>query len=249
MATSVQNTIDYAQPFIQYSPLAVGTGNQPALGIANEIQYTFFNAPFVWAFNRAENTTPTTRLVLIPGVQDYTVPLTDFNFLETATTVDPDTGETFNISDVYNTKNLSTGDASPNKRARPNSVSVRLLQFGTSVTLRFLGIPDKAYNVTLTYQKSIAALSTLTGPTGTWSIPDQYQDIYNYLFLAEAMAIVDDARSVSYRQRGIMSLIATSEGLSDMQKNAFLEQYWMRQGRSDLVGTLRAQQAQAARGV
>ncbi len=250
MATTVQNTIDFAQTFTQYSPLAVGTGNQPALGIANEIQYMVFNAPFTWGFNRAENGPLTNNvLTLTPGIQDYVVPVTDFSFIETATTKDPDTGETFSIMDVYNTKNLSTGDASTNKRGRPNSVSVRMVQFGTNITLRFLGVPDKAYSVIFTYQKLVAPLTTLTGATGTWTIPDQYQDIYNHLFVGESMAVVDDARATQYRQRGVAALLAKSEGLSDMQKNQFLEQYWMRQGRTDIVGTLRAQQAQQARGV
>lgn len=250
MSTTVQNTIDLAQTYIQYAPLDKGVGGQPAVGIANDIQYTFFNAPFTWGFNRAENG-PTTNntLTLQPGAQDYTVAVPDFSFMETATTTDPDTGETFSISDVYNTKNLSTGDASLNKRGRPNSVSVRMITFGTSIVLRFLGVPDKAYKVTFTYQKLVAPLAALTGATGTWTIPDQYQDIYNSLFIGEAMSIVDDARSTQYRQRGVTALLAKSEGLSDMQKNQFLEQYWMRQGRTDIVGTLRAQQAQQARGV
>lgn len=250
MTTTVQNTIDFSQPFIQYSPLAVGVGNQPALGIANDIQYMFFNAPFTWGFNRAENGPATSNtLTLQPGKQDYTVAVTDFSFIETATTTDPDTGETFSISDVYNTKNLSTGDTSTNKRGRPNSVSVRMITFGTSVTLRFLGVPDKAYGVTFTYQKLVAPLTALTGAGSTWTIPDQYQDIYNNLFLAEAMASVDDARSTQYRQRGVTALLAKSEGLSDMQKNAFLEQYWARYGRFETSGSLKTQQGVQARGV
>jgi len=250
MATTVQDTINFSQPFIQYSPLAVGVANQPALGIANEIQYTVFNAPFTWAFNRAEIGPLTNNsLILQPGVQDYVVAVTDFSFMETATTTDPDTGETFNIDDVYNTKNLSRGDASLNKRGRPNSISTRIINFGTSITVRFLGVPDKAYIVSFTYQKLIAPLTSLTGATGTWTIPDQYQDIYNNLFLAEAMVSVDDAKSTQYRQRGITALLAKAEGLNDMQKNAFLEQYWARYGRFETSGSLKTQQGVQARAV
>ena len=62
------------------------------------------------------------------------------------------------------------------------------------------------------------------------------------------MAVVDDARAVQYRQRGIAALLAKAEGLSEMDKNMFLEQYWMRD-RQMQAGALRTQQAQQARGV
>lgn len=246
---TIQNSIDYAQTQIQYSPLSVGTANEPAITIANEIQNLFFGPPFTWGFNRAENGPPNTSLTLTPGIQDYSVPVTDFAFMETATTADPDTGETFSINDVYNTKNLSTGDVSTNKRGRPNSVSIRMIQFGTSVTLRFLGVPDKAYKVTFTYQKLVAPMSTLTGTNGTWTIPAHYSDIYNSLFLAEALATVDDAKATQYRQRGVAALLAKAEGLNEMQVNTFLQQYWSRQGRPEMAGPLRTQQSAQARGV
>jgi hypothetical protein len=249
---TIQNSIDFASTQIQYSPLSVGTANEPAITIANEIQNLFFGPPFTWGFNRAENgPANNTTLTLQPGVQDYLVPVTDFSFMETATTTDPVTGETFSISDVYNTKNLSTGDTSPNisKRGRPNSVSVRMLQFGTSITLRFLGVPDKAYGVTFTYQKLVAPMSALTGAAGTWTIPAHYSDIYTALFLAEAFATVDDARAMQYRQRGIAALLAKAEGLNEMQINSFLQQYWSRQGRPEVAGPLRTQQATQGRGV
>lgn len=247
---TIQNSIDYAQTQIQYSPLSVGAANEPAITIANEIQNLFFGPPFTWGFNRAENGPATNNtLTLTPGVQDYLVPVTDFSFMETATTKDPDTGETFSIPDVYNTKNLSTGDASTNKRGRPNSVSIRMITFGTSVTLRFLGIPDKAYGITFTYQKLVAPMSALIGANGTWTIPAHYSDIYNALFLAESFATVDDARAMQYRQRGIAALLAKAEGLNEMQVNAFLQQYWSRQGRPEMAGPLKVQQSTQGRGV
>jgi hypothetical protein len=250
MAQTIQNSIDYAQTQIQYSPLNVGAANEPAITIANEIQNLFFGPPFTWGFNRAENGPATNNvLTLSPGTQDYIVPVTDFSFMETATTTDPATGETFTISDVYNTKNLSTGDVSVNKRGRPNSVSVRMVQFGTNITLRFLGVPDKAYGVTFTYQKLVAPMSALTGASGTWTIPAHYSDIYTSLFLAEAFVTVDDARAIQYRQRGIAALLAKAEGLNEMQVNAFLQQYWNRQGRPEMAGPLRTQQATQGRGV
>lgn len=244
MATTVQNTIDFCQTFIQYSPLSVGVGLQPALGIANEIQYMIFNAPFTWGFNRAEDSSVST----VAGTQDYPAAVTNFSYLEEVTLTDP-TGTVFAVNDVYNTKALGVSDTSVNKRARPNAACILSVTYGTNFKLRFLAVPDKVYTVNMTYQKLVSPLTALTGNAGTWSIPDQYQDIYNNLFLGEAMATVEDARANTYRQRGVTALLAKAEGLNEMQKNAFLEQFWARQGRNEAIGPLRAQQSVQAHGV
>lgn len=244
MATNVQSTIDFSQPFIQYSPMAVGVGNQPALGIANEIQYMVGSAPFTWGWNRKEDASLTT----VAGTQDYSVNLTDFSFLEDVTLTKVSDGSVFKVQEIYNTAVLSIADASPNKRGRPNAACILSVTYGTSIKLRFMGVPDVPYLVTLTYQKLIAPLTALTGASGTWTIPDQYQDIYNNLFLGEAMATVEDARANIYRQRGVTALLAKAEGLTEMQKNLFLEQFWARNNQQQ-AGTLRTQQAQQARGV
>jgi len=60
-------------------------------------------------------------------------------------------------------------------------------------------------------------------------IPNQYSDVYNNLFLAEALAVVDDARAQLYRQRGVAALMAKASGLTEMQKNIFAQQ-WLARG-------------------
>jgi hypothetical protein len=240
VATTIQQTVDFALTFIEYSPLTAGTGFQPALGIANEVQNTVLNAPFTWGWNRAEDSTLST----VAGTQDYTVNLTDFSFLEKVSLTDP-SGAVFQMDDVYNTASLSKADATANKRGRPNAVCVLSVIYGTSVKLRLMGVPDVVYNVTLTYQKLPTPFTSLAN---NWLIPDQYIDITNNLFLAESMTLVDDARAVQYRQRGIAALLSKAEGLDEMQKNAFLEQYWMRD-RQGQAGGLRTGQSQQARGI
>jgi hypothetical protein len=56
-------------------------------------------------------------------------------------------------------------------------------------------------------------------------IPDQYSDIYNNLFLSEALAMVDDPRAQTYRQRGVAAFLSKASGLTEMQKNAFAQQW------------------------
>ncbi len=185
-------------------------------------------------------------------------------------------------------------------------------------TLRFLGVPDKIYHVTLVYQKlapqfgpffitsadnasagntayhgsfdplsfpvgataiitgfvtnavnngSFAVVSctnsvlTLANTAGvaeaisayannfSWDpIPNQYSDVYNNLFLAEAMAGVDDARAQLYRQRGVAALLAKATGLTEMQKNAFIQQ-WLQRGVERASEGGQIQQGSAGRGM
>lgn len=243
MSRTIQDSINACQPFIEYGPLASGSGYEPAITIANTIQAMVTEPPFTWGWNRKEDSTLST----VAGTQDYTGAITDFGFLEKITLVDP-TGVPFDVADVYNNAALGIGDATVARQARPNSACVLYLTYGASLRLRFLAVPDKIYVATLTYQKLVVPMTTLTGSTGTWTIPDQYLDIYNTLFLGEALAAYDDARSQVYRQRGVTALLAKSEGLTELQKNLFTEQFWARAGQQQQIALVR-QQAQQSRGV
>ena len=390
MAYTIQNSIDFSRTFIQYQPLSVGAGGEPALSIANEIQNTILNAPFTWPWNRSENYSPVTVI----GTQDYIVALTDFGFLEKVTFADS-SGVIFEAKDVYNNKVLAMADANKNRLSRPNAACIAAVTYGTNLKLRLMPIPDKVYTVGLIYQKlvnpfgpypvtSAAAASpaslvlsqvTVTGattvytgaitggginnyvgmtfvitgfsnasnnvtilvtanttttltcttatvpqinetavaaaaggqtaytgiftpgafPAGSvakitgfvthtgnngsfvvvsatstrlvlinaaglaesiaafanaagWSpIPDSFIDVFNNLFLGEALAINDDPRANQYRQHGVATLLAKAEGLTEMQINAFLEQYWARVSQGQ-YRTLRTQQGAQAGG-
>lgn len=243
---TLQNSIDWAQGYIEYPPLAAGNNDEPAVSTANMIQDTIMTAPFTWAWNREESA----PFAISPANQTYTVEVDDFSYLEKVTVTCTTGANGINVGDVWEitdgVRNInSIGIANPNKKTRPQAACVFSVEFGTSVTIRFGSFPDTNYTATLVYQK----LATPLAATGSqWSIPDQYADIYDNLFLAEAMSIVDDARSVQYRQRGIATLLAKAEGLSDMEKNLFYEQYWVRFNQQQ-ASALRVQQGSAARQV
>lgn len=301
MAFTLQNSINFSQPFIDYIPVTAGFGQEPAISIASMIRNTFLQPPQTWPFNRNEITFSTTK-----GTQDYPQSFAangnDFGFVEKITLTD-DSGEIFEMKDVYNNAAL----AKSADQQRPSAVCVlKIAGTGTAtqtVTFRFMGVPDAVYTVTVTYQKLVpqfgpyfitsvanhsGANTTYTGvfdpyslvvgdnavitgfvtnavnngtfaivsctPTAlvvangaaiaetapatgafvsdySWApIPDQYSDIYNNLFLAEILAFTDDQREQIYRQRGIAAFIAKAEGLTEMQKNAFLQQ-WLDRGR------------------
>lgn len=80
MATrTVQNTIDFAQPFLKWLSLTLGTNSEPAMTAANTIQQTIVSPPFEWPWNRAKTT-----IAVSQGIQDYTQAITTFGYLETA---------------------------------------------------------------------------------------------------------------------------------------------------------------------
>lgn len=151
MSNILQGTINWAQAFIQYSPLTAGTGSEPAISIASMIRNSIMNAPFTWSWNRIEDsTTPT-----VVGTQDYTINLTNFAFLEKVSLTDP-LGAIWEIKDIYNTNALSKSKT----QQRPSAISVINSTPGTSVKFRFQGVPDKIYTINLTYQ----GLSPQFGP-------------------------------------------------------------------------------------
>jgi len=311
-------TVNYVSAFFEYAPVTAGLGQEPAVTAANMIRCTMTGAPMTWPWNRAVIvlTNPT-----VTGTQDYTVTLVsgatipDFGFLEKATlteTTGANVGKIWEIKDIYNNLSMSL-DAD---KQRPNACCI-FTQTSAALTLRFVGVPNAAYTVTLIYQKRpilfgpymnsaasnvSAGNTTYTGifdplafpagsvaqitgfqahpvnngsfvvvsSTGTslvvanaagvletipsyvnnfdWSpIPDGYQDIYNNLFLSEMLAIEDDARSQTYRQRGIAAFLAKAEGLSSMQRNAFVQQ-WLARGMESATMAQMIQLANQARG-
>lgn len=86
MATTLQNSIDFARPFLHYAPLTVGTANNPAIGIANLVLSIILSPPLCWPTNRSSVSFNT-----VLGQQDYVVfpgagspPVSDFGFAESA---------------------------------------------------------------------------------------------------------------------------------------------------------------------
>lgn len=65
---TLQNTVNFALPYVQFRPLAIGASNEPAITIANTVMQTILGPPFKWWFNRNQ-----IGLLLGPGQQDYPI--------------------------------------------------------------------------------------------------------------------------------------------------------------------------------
>jgi len=76
---TLADTIAWAQPFLNWANLAIGTNNEPAMSAANLVLQTIEGPPFVWPWNRAKTTFQT-----IADTQDYAVNVANYGFLETA---------------------------------------------------------------------------------------------------------------------------------------------------------------------
>jgi hypothetical protein len=244
VAYTLQQSVNWAQTFIEYSPLTAGTGNEPAISIGSMVRSTILNAPFTWPWNRNEFPLIAAD-ALVAGTQDYEYLIDDFAYLEKVSLLSADSTYGYELKNVYNTNIL--GVPSSTAQAQPDGVAVKSYVPGTSVSLRFLSNPDQSYTGILTYQMlpiSFAALSDTWAP-----IPDSFMDVFNNLFLAEALENVDDARGQYYRQRGIAALLSKAEGLTQMQINAFLAQYSSRGTSQQLAAQQRVQQGTQARAI
>jgi hypothetical protein len=76
---TVQDSINWVKPFVNWANLTIGTNQEPALTSANLSLQTIVGPPFVWPWNRNN-----TFFLTTVGQQDYTVSLSNFGFLEAA---------------------------------------------------------------------------------------------------------------------------------------------------------------------
>src|ERR1700733_12640100 len=80
MPNTIQTSINFVQAALGFWIPTIGTGNEPALSAANLTQQVMTSPPFRFPWNRNTASFQTTQFV-----QDYTVNVTDFGFLETGT--------------------------------------------------------------------------------------------------------------------------------------------------------------------
>jgi hypothetical protein len=199
------------------------------------------SAPFTWPTNRAEDTTLTT----VPGQSDYPLTIPAFGFLEKLSLIDANT-KYWNMERIYNTAALNKN---ADQTKRPDSVSVNLINPGTNVTLRFTSMDDNYTGIT-TYQKAPVLFTATSQDWFTQSnLPPSQMHIYNNLFLGEAFQVDGNEQSAAiYRRRGMAALLATAEGLTEMQKSMIFAQA-MFSDLQTIAANLRTQTASQARSI
>lgn len=129
---------------------------------------------------------------------------------------------------------------------RPRFISAQADDGAGNITFRLTMVPDKAYPVSITMQKKP---TVFTSVNQAWApIPDEYARIYNWGYLSLMWLFSDDPRYGVANQKFVSQLLSTSEGLSETQRNIFL-QGWQQQTGQPIYDTDRMQQGIQARGM
>jgi len=76
---TLDETILFVRPYLNWANLTIGTGLEPALSAANLTLQTIMGPPFIWPWNRSNTT-----FVTAQGQQDYSMNITNYGFLEAA---------------------------------------------------------------------------------------------------------------------------------------------------------------------
>lgn len=235
MANTLQTSINWSLGFLGYSTPTVGPNNEPALSSANMVSQVMLSPPFRFPWNRNK-----VQFSTVAGTQDYTVAVTDFGYLETATFKHPTTGKILPL----NIKNVTPLGESADSQ-QPITLAVQNNTVGTNVVFRFLGVPNAAYTVVATYQKAPVLMTT---PSSGWApIPDYLSHIYNRGFLAHCLEGVGSPRAAQEKIAFAAALLSTAEGLTETEQNIFLAQYLLNPRMFETV-QLKTQQGIQARG-
>jgi hypothetical protein len=231
--TLVQS-MEFCKKFVFNRQLSLGDFKEPLLTSANIIYQTILGPPFAWRWNRQIVTFNT-----IVGQQDYVVP-SNFGWIENASVQDT--------------------SASPNKwfemepkidlalntnQSRPLNVAAQFDDLAGNITFRLMPNPDRVYPISITVQQKAALFSSLNA---TWSpIPDEYSHIYQTGLLALMFMFADDPRFGTMNQKFVAHLLGAAQGLSDTERNIFLNN-WMAVTGQPVLNQMNMQQGSSVRG-
>jgi hypothetical protein len=214
----LQRTIQRSQQYarLEYLLFAANTYNDPAFSNADWVMQTILAPPFAWRWNRTVKGTPSVpAFTTVVGQSDYKVSLPNFGWLEKAVEYDPTSGY---AAAELQVQLLLGEDTLPNQTSR---IAAQYDDGQGNITFRIFPAADKIYNVVLEYQN---AAQLFTSTAQTWApIPDYLSFVFNEGFDFRTFAYLSDPRSQFSGQLFYQSLAQMSEGLSDSQRNLWLE--------------------------
>lgn len=111
------------------------------------------------------------------------------------------------------------------QQGRPRYISAQGDDGSGNISFRLNGVPDAAYPVVITLQQKP---SLFTSISQTWApVPDEFSRIYSWGFLSMMWLFADDPRFGAANSKFVSQLLATSEGLTETQRNIFLSNWQM----------------------
>lgn len=171
--------------------------------------------PFAWRWNRG---TVTPLITCSPGKQDYLVGVPNFGWIERAVLSFPIINGQSGQSIELEVKMDVGFEATPNQ---PTQISAIMDDNNGNITFRLSPPPDQAYTINIIYQKSAPMFSSTQQ---NWSpIPDYLSYLYNLGMRAMAYEYLGDERFGFAYQMFLRQVLAANDGLTETQKNIFLE--------------------------
>jgi hypothetical protein len=207
----LSRTIALTQQFVRNAPLTFTGNSDPAFSNADWVRQFILAPPFAWPWNRAK-----AKFTCIIGQQDYSIAVATFGFIEKGVVSDPTNGDQTHELEV------EVDIAEETVPNLPTRVSAQMDDDNGNITFRLIPPPDKAYAIELTLQN---AAPTFVALTDTWApIPDKLSYLYDQGMLAKAYEYLNDSRFPTAMQLFMRQVLAANTGLSDTQKNIFLEE-------------------------
>ena len=159
--------------------------------------------------------------------QDYTIPVPNFSHIEHASVLDlaPVVGSPGSYTPLtWKELEIKNELALESNQNRPSFVSPHVEDGNGNMTFRLSSAPDKPYPVSIHVQLAAPALAN--GVNSTWApIPDFMQYIYDWGFLALTWQFADDPRWAYASQQFKAGLLARAEGLTEEERNIFLNNW------------------------
>jgi hypothetical protein len=209
---NLQNTINWAQPLIKQQPLNI-SNMEPGLTFANMVLQRVLGSPFIWRFNRGTFSFPVTEA----GGTDYVAVVTDLGRIEP---------EAMWIVDAEGNEQPIEGKQALPKSAtvdRPRIMAPQYDDNAGNITFRLNTVPDANYTVYCDYQRKAAQM--LSYGYSFAPVPDEFQYVFNMLFLAFAGQVASDPRAAYWNTQGIAALLGAQKGLKAQEIAIFLGEW------------------------
>lgn len=203
---NVRNTMNFAAAFLKNHPQQV-SNMEPALTVANIVLSTMLGPPLRWRQNRSE-------ISFAIGIvnTDYSQSVASFGFIESAWLLDSNSTQRPLVGALSLTMNADKG--------RPDKIAPQFDDNAGTITFRFDKVPDQVYTCFVDFQKTAPLI---TSPASGWGpIPDYFNYIFNFGYLAVMSLLVNDSRFPIFEKWFIGRLLAAQNGLSEQERNIFL---------------------------
>ncbi len=199
-------------------PSAIAGSSKALNGVIIEVE-TASSSQFIAEVNLPDSSDTAGTFTNVT-TQDYTIPGANFSHIEHASVLDLDAkGSPIKWFELTVKNNLAL-ESSQN---RPEFIGAHRQTADGNITFRMFSAPDKNYPVAVHVQ---LAAPEITSINQTWApLPDYLQYVYEWGFLALLWQFSDDPRAAYANNQFKAALLGRQEGLSEEQKNIFLNNW------------------------